>query len=117
MKNASSFRVFLCQLSVGVSFGYGAHVSAADWSVTDLGTLPKASVSGADGISVNGRIVGHAYGDSGINRAFLYDGGTMLDIGTLYGWPSSIPYGINASGQVIGNSSDGISSSRAFLYN
>jgi probable HAF family extracellular repeat protein len=85
--------------------------------MTDLGTLPGGSSSGAFGINDNGQVVGGSDTSNGEGQAFLYANGTMTDLGTLPGWSGSWAYGINDSGQVVGyydTTSSG--SNHAFLY-
>jgi probable HAF family extracellular repeat protein len=86
--------------------------AAVKYTVTDLGALGTTS-SYAFGISSNGLITG-SYGN-GLNKAFLYAGGTMTGLGTVAGGTTSYGYGVNASGQVVGYASVS-GSDRAFLY-
>src|SRR6266550_3900055 len=68
--------------------------------MTDLGTLPGGSISGAAGISASGRIVGRGTTATG-QEAFFWQAGTFTGLGTL-GGPFSSAIGVNASGQVVG---------------
>ena len=68
--------------------------------MTDLGTLPGGSISGAAGISASGRIVGRGTTATG-QEAFFWQAGTFTGLGTL-GGPFSSAMGVNASGQVVG---------------
>ena len=61
-----------------------ARSAAADYIVTDLGTL-GGRTSQAIGISENGLIVGDAETAAGQTHAFLYENGVMQDLGTLGG--------------------------------
>jgi probable HAF family extracellular repeat protein len=95
-------------------------VLAADYAVTDLGTL-GGSESFAQGINEAGMVTGESDipGDE-TRHAFLYSGGTMIDVGTL-GVPTHFSFGaaINDAGQVVGESStwrDVPSLPHAFLY-
>src|SRR5262245_17507323 len=52
--------------------------------VTDLGTLGGAQSSALD-INDRGEIVGWAATTQGIQHAFLYSNGSMIDIGSAFG--------------------------------
>jgi probable HAF family extracellular repeat protein len=89
--------------------------------ITDLGTLGGAN-SFAVAINDAGQVAGYSetgetYSEGGITvnvqRAFLWNNGTMYDMGThndFFSYPFLPPYpnseavGINASGEVAGNS-------------
>ena len=74
-------------------------------TMKDLGTLSSyyGSSSMAFGINNSGQVVGESDG-----KAFLYDGGNMIDLNTLLptgsGWVLSNVNGINDSGQIVGYS-------------
>ncbi len=82
---------------------------AQNCSIIDLGRLPGATVTLANGINNNGQIVGV----SG-PHAFLYDSGTMKDLGTL-GGATSYAYGINLESQIIGYADTAAGTTHAFL--
>src|SRR5258706_5067537 len=88
--------------------------AAQTYTVTDLGTLPGGSASGAKAINVSGEITGWAFSNSTVSDAFLYSNGAMTNLGTL-GGSSGIGNGINKSGQVAGYSTNGSGTYRAFL--
>lgn len=69
------------------------------YSVTDLGTLPRKTVSHPGGINSQAQITGFTE-----THAFLWTNGVMADLGTLPGGSASIGVGINNLGQVVGDS-------------
>jgi probable HAF family extracellular repeat protein len=84
------------------------------YAVTSLGTLGGYSASAAD-VNKAGQVVGNADTADGLNHAFLWDKGTMVDLGTLGGQYSSAD-AINDLGQVVGTSNlPGDTSGHAFL--
>ena len=106
--------VFTC-LSLPVS------VLAAEYTLTDLGTLDGDNESCGYGINASGQITGESGTRQGTSlidgRAFLYDGSGMQNLGTLGGSDSSGD-DINDSGQVVGWSYVASSTvPHAFLYN
>lgn len=74
--------------------------------VTNLGTLGGSQSSASD-VNSSGQIVGFSKDASEINRAFLYQNGSMTTLGSL-GTTTSVAEAINDSGVVVG---------RAFLVN
>lgn len=56
-----------------------APAQAADYTITDLGTLPGDTNSVASGINGNGQVVGYSDTGSFDNHAFLYSKGSMTD--------------------------------------
>ena len=88
----------------------------AQYSVTDLGTLPGCSDCVATAINASGEVAGYCV-DGDNDRAFLYSHGTMTSLGTLGGFAGSQATGINDSGQVVGQCISGNWwSYQAFLY-
>lgn len=78
--------------------------------MVNIGHLPGATLSLANGINSRGQIVG----TSGSN-AFLYSEFQMKNLGTL-GGATSYAYGINRSGQVVGHADTKSGTTHAFLY-
>ena len=70
-------------LGLLVAMAGGQSVRAAEYTVTDLGTL-GGSTSSAWAINESGEVVGES-GVAGVSRAFLYTGGSMKNLGTLGG--------------------------------
>src|SRR5258708_18569948 len=101
--------VFVLLLTVAASL-----CAAQTYTVTDLGTLPGGSFSGAKAINLTAEITGWAYSSSTVSDVFLYSNGAMTNLGTL-GGPSGIGNGINKSGQVAGYSTNSSGTYRAFL--
>jgi probable HAF family extracellular repeat protein len=91
-------------------------VTAASYTLTDLGALPGGSDSSqATGINDSGQVVGVDFAATGA-RAVLWDSGTLTDLGDLPGGGDmSRATGINDSGQVVGVSS-ATGGDRAFLW-
>jgi probable HAF family extracellular repeat protein len=89
--------------------------------LTDLGTLGGTS-SFATAINNAGQVVGGSTNASGVENAFLYSGGAMINLGLSPGFLSSTADGINSSGEVVGDltaGSDGqynFQSSSGFLW-
>ncbi len=73
------------------------------YTVTDLGVLPGAAVSSACGINNSGDVVGLSGSQQrGLQHAFLYHDGVLLDLGQFRLISSQDGPAINASGQVTG---------------
>jgi probable HAF family extracellular repeat protein len=70
------------------------------YTLTDLGTLPGGSDIFAQGLNNLGQVVGHVVGPA-LDRAFLWDSGTMTALDTL-GGDHNEAYSINDLGQVTG---------------
>lgn len=86
-------------------------------TVLDLGTLGATyTSSSASAVNESGQVVGQAFTADGVNRAFLWQNGTMTDLGTLGGLRSGAG-DINDSGQIVGGSFPaGATTSHAFLW-
>ncbi|MDQ4128137.1 MAG: Ig-like domain-containing protein [Actinomycetota bacterium] len=107
---ASLTLVTLALMFAGLLAGSGApaqSAGAAEYTVTDLGTLPGASSSGAEAINDSGQVVGWSgtHPGAGDTRGFLWQDGAMTDLGSLGGGDYSRAFDVNGSGQVVGDSS------------
>ncbi len=84
----------------------------------DLGDLGAGSATGT-GINAAGQVVGYASPRNGNQRAFLYDGGRMVDLNALIdpacGWTLTEAAGINDLGQIVGTGIDPSGRREAFL--
>lgn len=89
-------------------------VLAAEYTVTDLGTLDGSDSFAAD-VNEFGQVVGVSRTTNGALHAFLYSCGIMTDLSTLGGTVSSAA-GINAARQVVGNAQIPGTTPHAFLY-
>jgi probable HAF family extracellular repeat protein len=97
--------------------GLPVHVLAADYTLTDLGTLTGDDYSCGYGINASGQVTGESVTTGVDGHAFLYDGTSMQDLGTL-GGTDSFGQDVNDSGQVVGWSfpAGPIITFHAFLY-
>jgi len=92
---------------------------AADWTLTDLGTLPDHWGSGAIGVNNHGQAVGDSSSTPSSRRPVLFEGGSVTDLGTLGGaGASSDPQAtdINDDGVIVGYSYTSSGARRAFVY-
>jgi probable HAF family extracellular repeat protein len=106
--------LLLACIFAGVTTASAASSYSLTYSLTDLGTL-EGGQSYALVVNASGQVAGVALTPSGYQRAFLYDGSTMLDLGTL-GGNHSYAMAINASGQVAGWAQTPSGETHAFLY-
>jgi probable HAF family extracellular repeat protein len=77
----------------------------ANGTMTDLGTL-GGPVSLPNAINSKGQIVGESFTDTGVDRAFLWEKGTLTDLNTLLpansGWELQSALFINDAGRIVG---------------
>jgi len=108
------FHFYRNALATAVLLGHAGLALAADYTITDLGTLGGSS-SYAYGINSLGAVVGVSETSSGDRHAFLYSNSVMSDLGTL-GGSTSEAYAINDYGQVVGQTTAADGSRQSFLY-
>lgn len=104
---AGGLAVLLLSLLVGMPTAQAVDVSLPStpprYEITDLGSL-GGDYSYGDSINDAGQVVGDAETSSGVNHAFLWQGGVMTDLGTLGGSRGSRATAISEAGQVVGYS-------------
>ena len=83
---------------------------------TDLGTLREGIHAEAYDINNRGQIVGASTDRTGVEQAFMYDGGVMFDLTTSVGPTLSRAHGINRHGTVVGFFLDGALVQHAFRW-
>ena len=86
----------------GLSFGNTPHATV--WTGTaavNLGTF-GGRFSSANGINNQGQVVGVSQNASGVNRAFSWSNGSLMELSSLPGTNSSQAFGINSQGQIVG---------------
>lgn len=107
MKVNPFIRLFHRSIRAASVAGVWLTASAANYVITDLGTL-GGDHSSATAINGAGQIVGVARTAEGFDRAFLWQNGQMRDLGTLGGRISHAA-AINESGRIVGwaESADG----------
>jgi probable HAF family extracellular repeat protein len=106
--------------------GPGGALIYSNGVVTNIGTVPGASVNDIAAISSTGDVTGTVSigsGNSQYYHAFIYSNGQMTDIGTLPGvGGSSYGNGVNATGQITGtdiavtSNGSGVLVAHAFLF-
>ncbi len=87
--------------------------------LTDLGVLPRRTVSFGNGVNNAGQVAGNSHGGSRPQHAFRYTPGVgMVDLGTFNGDSGSTAAAINNAGHVVGRSTySGLQiEEHAFLY-
>jgi probable HAF family extracellular repeat protein len=82
---------------------------------------PLGSLGGSFGASVacvnnNGEAVGVSDTNAGVNHAFYWQNGVMIDLGTLTGGDTSRALWINNNGQTVGSSHDAAGHDRAVRW-
>lgn len=75
---------------------------AAEYTVTDIGTVSGVTTSRATGLSADGKVVGESGG-----HAFYWESGTIHDLGTL-GGSLSVARGVRSDGTTVGRSDTGV---------
>jgi probable HAF family extracellular repeat protein len=99
-----------------MSYGIAHAFLDSNGTMLDLGALPGTgwmAKSYANGVNINGDVVGSGDSVSGYQHAFLYSGGVMKDLGKLTGAAESYATDINDNGVVVGHSGYG---GHAFIY-
>lgn len=95
------------------------HAFLYNGSMHDLGTLAGYTNSSANAIDDYGRVVGCCSTEWAAQRAFIYDGTTMLDLNSLVvnapGWTLLNAMSISASGQITGWGIDPTGHNNPFL--
>lgn len=110
-------RFIVCAIALVSAFGQSSVCSAAQFSVTDLGTVDVSSINVNNVVKINssGLISGTAaIPPSTISHAYLYANGVRTDLGTL--GAKSFARAINDSGQVVGGSGLADGSGHAFVF-
>jgi probable HAF family extracellular repeat protein len=100
----------------GVVIGGNGHAfMLVNGSYRDLGALPGADWSAAQGINSAGTVVGYGSIGNGMFRGFIWTpGGGMVELGT-FGGSNSYATAINGSGEVVGHASLSNGYEHAFL--
>lgn len=91
----------------------------SDGRLTELGSLGGVGASLPNGINAAGQIVGWSTSNSGVDHAFLYQGGQMLDLNNLVastgGLTLAAAEGINNLGQIAVQATDSDGRSHSLL--
>ena len=117
-KVADRLKRLVFGLVAGLTLAVPAVPAAADYVITDLGTV-AGTVSHPFAINNAGQVVGRSYASTGASRAFLWQGDTMVDLNSLIpansGWVLEVATAINQSGHIVGLGTL-VGSQRAFLW-
>jgi probable HAF family extracellular repeat protein len=92
---------------------WAAGPPVTSYRITDLGTLGGERTS-AMGLNNRGEVVGFSQTATGLTRAFLYSGGSLVDLGAL-GGAESLAYRISDNGVVVGRAQDSTGRFHAFV--
>jgi probable HAF family extracellular repeat protein len=76
-------------------------LSAATYTVQDLGLLPGYELSRGTDLNNRGQVVGWLETSNDVSRAFLWEGGAMKLLGDP-GWLESLASSINNRGEIVG---------------
>jgi probable HAF family extracellular repeat protein len=98
-----------------LSVALGTNAVSAQPTMVDLGTVEGLRVFNAAAINEKAQIVGQSFTASGASRAYLWEGGAIIDLGTL-GGSSSRADGINDCGQIVGMSETASGEKSAFIW-
>jgi len=107
----------LISIALLISLVCTHQATAQMYTIQDLGTLGGGPISSPTAINSSGEVTGFSWlipPPFGTERAFLFDGTTLIDLGTLGGF-NSTAYAINDAGQVTGNAQLAINASHAFV--
>lgn len=89
--------------------------SATSYTVTEIVNQFGGTEVRGYGVSSDGQVVGEATNAARVDRAFLWEGGTMTDLGTL-GGATATAYDVNDAGQIVGTSLRDGAPRHAFLW-
>lgn len=92
----------------------GTAVCQTNYEIIDLGTL-GGNISRAYGINDSSQVVGLSQTSNNVNRAFLWDNGTMTNLGTL-GGNNIVAFSINNLTQIVGRVDFSNGDKRGFLW-
>ena len=92
--------LLLALLTLGFLLGVLPVAPAASYTFTTI-DVPGATITGAQGISPRGQIVGQYQEASGVNHGYLLSDGSFTTIDPP-GPTNTAAQGINAKGQIVG---------------
>jgi len=119
-----SYSIALGLNNSGAVVGYSTTPSSGNFHafvdsggvMTDLGMLPGATSSLANGINDNGQVIGYSY-IGGIASSFVDSNGVMTNLGNLGGTSYTEATGINNNGEIVGTShTAGNAAQHGFLW-
>jgi probable HAF family extracellular repeat protein len=106
--------IFRTGLALIILFA-GSKAEAAEYAITDLGTLGGAS-SGAAALNNEGLVAGSSQIPSSAMHGFLWEDGVMEGLGTPGGFLVSYASGLNDSGLIVGSTNGEFQSEYAYMY-